>query len=136
MKHMDFFKKAVEDKKKIEIAQPILFSAAMAKKERCPLHRESFHMVDQPYNADMLVYFTKKEAEADLLVYVSNYSRRAKGRPEVWYYSNTAYHADTKIFPVAKPFMADLIVCIVEQEYRARWLRKKKIKLNKRRFGS
>ncbi len=135
MKHMDFFKKIVEQRRKNEKKKPLFDSSMIIRREQTPLERETFQIVNQPFNADIKVHFTEKEVEADLLVYVSQYPRRAKNRAEIWHYADYISDSGTKIFPVPKAFMADLSVCIVDEEYQARWLRKKRVKSRSRKIG-
>ncbi len=94
---------------------------------RSPLAAASFHIVDRPFKAHLNVFFTEKMWEADLLVYVSELANHALGRDEVWHYTDNESFADTLVYPVEKPFMADLKVCLVKNEYQARWLKKKKL---------
>lgn len=135
MRHMDFFKKVVENKQRKEQDHHRLLHSIPRKRILCPLQRETFHVVDKPFKADIHVYFTKNEHEADLLVYVSNFRRSSKNRSEVWFYSKSEHCADTKIYPVSRKFMADVVVCIVEHEYKARWIRRKQVKLRNRKIG-
>ncbi len=135
MKHMDFFKKIVEQRRKVEEKKPLFDPSMLPRREQTPLERETFQIVEYPFNADIRVYFTEKEVEADLLVYVSQYPRRAKNRAEVWHYADYIHNSGTKIFPVPKAFMADISVCIVDEEYRARWLRKKRVKSHFHKIG-
>lgn len=135
MKHFKFLEKpkvAKNHEKKIESSALI---SSLRQKLRSPLSGQSFHIVDRPFKAHLKVYFTDKEYDADILVYVSNYPFRAKGRDEVWHYSEQEYNADTMIYPVEQPYLADLKVCIVDKEYRARWLRKKRVKARRKQFN-
>jgi len=128
MKHMDFIKKPVEQRRTHTVKKPFLDSSMNVRRTRSPLERESFQIVEHSFNADIKVYFTENKIESDLLVYVSCYPGRAKNRAEIWHYSNHKNTRSTKIYPVPKAFMADISVCIVEEEYQARWLRKKRVK--------
>ncbi len=132
---MDFFKKIVEQRRKNETKKPLFESSMIPRREETPLERESFHIVQHPFNADIKVDFTNREGEEEMLVYVSRYPKRAKNRAEIWHYTEYQHNSGTKIFPVPKAFMADISVCIVTEEYQARWLRKKRVKSRARKIG-
>ncbi len=134
MKHFKFLekpKRAPDYEKKLESSAVI---ANLRRRLRSPLSGESFHLVDRSFKAHLNVYFTDKEYDADILVYVSCYPFRSKGRDEVWHYSEEEYCADTMIYPVEKPYLADLRVCLVDNEYQARWLRKRRLRTRKKQF--
>ncbi len=135
MNHFKFLEKSTKDdnhEKRIESSAMI---ANIQHHCKSPLSGKSFHIVDRAFKAHLNVYFTDKEFDADILVYVSHYAFRAKGREEVWHYSEQACTADTMIYPVDKPFMADVKVCIVEDEFKARWIKKRRLKARKKQFN-
>ena len=135
MNHFKFLEKIIKapfEKKKIASSSMV---RTLEQKLKSPLAGKSFHIVDRSFKAHLNVFFTEKEYDADILVYVSHYPFRAKGRDEVWHYSDHEYTADTMIFPVEKAFMADLKVCIVEKEYQARWIKKRRLKARKCQFN-
>ncbi len=128
MKHFKFMekpKRAADHAKKIESC---MLHAQIQRSQKSPLASESFHIVDKPFKAHLNIYFTDKQWEADILVYVTNYKTRARGRDEIWHYSEVEGNADTLVYPVDKPFLADLRVYLVQNEFQARWLRKKRFK--------
>lgn len=132
MNHFKYLKKPKLD---LDHDRKILTSAmvfSQRKLQASPLAGEAFHIVDKPFKAHLNVYFTDKEWDADILVYVTKYPFRARGRDEIWHYSEREYHADTLVYPVDKPYLADLKVCLVENEYQARWRHKKKLKARRK----
>jgi len=134
VKHFKFLEKPKFDKNHEKKVESCAIHTYYGKIQKSPLAGESFHIVDKPFKAHLNVYFTDKEWDADILVYLSKFPFRARGKDEVWHYSDVEGNADTLIFPVEKPFMADIRVCIVENEYQARWLRKKRLKARRKQY--
>lgn len=128
MQHFKFMKKPKREPDHAKKIESCLLHAQLQRTQKSPLASESFHIVDRPYKAHLNVYFTESQWDADILVYVTSYSNRSRGHDEIWHYSEIEGNADTLIYPVEKPFLADLRVCLVDSEYKARWLRKRKIK--------
>ena len=128
MQHFKFMKKQKRESDHEKKIESCLIHAQLQRTQKSPLANESFHIVDRPYKAHINVYFTENQWDADILVYVTNYSSRSRGHDEIWHYSEVERDSDTLIYPVEKPYLADLRVCLVDNEYKARWLRKRKIK--------
>ena len=120
----DYFAK----KRELSPDDALIQSACAAythKKMHSPLTGESFCIVEDDYRADLKVYFTESEIDADILVFLTPVKRFAKGRETIWYNTDKEYLAETLIYPVEQPYLADISVCITDREYLARWLRKK-----------
>ena len=67
-------------------------------------------VVDNEYQADVVVYRTDKEYRAK--------DTENKG---IWFFTDKAYRADKKIFFVDHEYQADLKVYFTDKEYRAGW---------------
>lgn len=70
--------------------------------------------VDQPWKADINVYFTNYKYEADIIIFKTNHKWDAKEKPGYWYWredDGEEYDSDrVNIFPVEHKWQADYVV--------------------------
>lgn len=71
--------------------------------------------------AEIKVIPVHSKGEADLLVFVSDKKFDAKGKDEIWFYTDSKANASAKIFFVKNKGEADLKVFFVKNKGEAGW---------------
>ncbi len=73
--------------------------------------------------AEVKVCPVDKEYRADLIVYVTQYSHRARGNNGIWFFTDREEHADKSISFVNE-WQADVKVFFTDKEHEAGWRNK------------
>jgi uncharacterized protein YndB with AHSA1/START domain len=68
-----------------------------------------------------MVYETSSRYSCDLRVFKTSSRYEADGNEGLWYFTNSRYDADKKIFITDSQYDADLIICYVDSKYDAGW---------------
>lgn len=78
-------------------------------------------VVDRSYRADLTVCEVSSPTRADLIVYVTDRDWQADGNEGVWKYVDRDYRADFKVMFVDREYRADLRVYFTDRRTGAGW---------------
>ncbi len=78
-------------------------------------------VVDRSYRADFTVCEVSSPSRADLVVYVTDRDWQADGNEGVWKYVDRDYRADFKVMFVDREYRADLKVYFTDRRTQAGW---------------
>ncbi|WP_232224709.1 DUF6150 family protein [Leptospira fainei] len=98
---------------------PIVFAGVFG---AFPIFSGEIYLTDRHLQSpDLRIYFTKSKSDADIVVYVTKYRYDAKGKDEIWYYTNYSSDANAKVSVTSSKSSADLIVYITDHKTDAGW---------------